>query len=115
MYLFFYMLYSNFKIRFLQIYLFLYMLYFYFQIWFLHNYLWSWCFPFCILIFNFDFYKFSFKPLFYKKSSKLDLYSFILISRYVIINTTSLEFKNFEQRFNCSFILTLRNDILKKY
>jgi hypothetical protein len=82
---------------------------------FLHNYLWSWCFPFCILIFNFGFCKKNFKLVFCKKSSKLDLYSFTFISKYVIINTTSLEPKNFEQSCNCSSTLTLRNDIFRKY
>jgi hypothetical protein len=69
----------------------------------------------CILIFNFGFCKFSFKLVFYKKSFRLDLYSSTLISRYVIINTTSLEPKNFEQSCNCSSILALRDDILRRY
>jgi hypothetical protein len=69
----------------------------------------------CILIFNFGFCKLSSKLVFYKKSSRLDQYSSILISKYVIINTTSMEPKNFEQRHNCYFTLALRNDILRKY
>jgi hypothetical protein len=68
----------------------------------------------CTLNFNFGFYKFSFKLVFCK-SSKLDLSSSTLIRIFVVINTTSLLFKNFEQSCNCSSTLTHRDDILKNY
>jgi hypothetical protein len=68
----------------------------------------------CTLIFNFGFYRFFFKVVFCKKSSKLDLSSSILIGRFVVINTTSLEPKNFEQSCNCSSTLSHKDDIVKK-
>jgi hypothetical protein len=70
---------------------------------------------FCTLIFNFGFYKFSFKLIFCKKISKLGLSSSTLIGKFVIINITSLEPKNFEQSCNCFYTLTHRDDIFKKY
>jgi hypothetical protein len=67
------------------------------------------------LIFSSGFYRLSFKPIFCKKSFKLDLPSSTFIGKYVVFNMTSLEPKNFKHSCNCSSTLALRNDILKKY
>jgi hypothetical protein len=127
--------YFNIQIWFLQIYLFFYMLYSDFQIWFCRSTYSSTCsiliFKFGIckivcgvgaslniwssLIFSSSFYRLSFKPIFCKKSFKLDLPSFTFIGKYVVFNITSLKPKNFKQSCNCSSTLALRNDRLKKY
>jgi hypothetical protein len=60
------------------------------------------------LIFRFNFCMFSFKPIFYNKSFKLDLSSSTFIGKYV-------QPKNFKQSCNCSFTLAFRDDILRKY
>jgi hypothetical protein len=67
------------------------------------------------LIFSLGFYGLSFKHVFCKMSFKFDLSSFTLIGKSITINIISLESKNYEQICNCSFTLTLRDDISKKY
>jgi hypothetical protein len=72
-------------------------------------------FTYSTLIFNFGFYRLSFKPIFCNKSFKLDLSSSTFTGRSIIFNTTSLKPKNCKESCNYSSTLALKGDIIIKH